>query len=294
MSEVTTLGQQAGVSKVAGKYYFAKDALGSVTDVFNSSGTKVQTYNYDVFGNIQNIRNDAGEELTSDPILKSTFTYTGRELDEESGLYYYRARYYDANIGRFIQKDPHPGVIADPATVVNSYVYVSNKPTIATDPSGEWWMLAGFLISFFINYQMAIDANATPGAAFTSGLIGGFSALIAPGAGSLIANAVGSKVVGFLAGNVIAGIFSGGAHATLFGGDMGQAMILGGAGGFVAGAFQLGAARMFFDMGFTTAAAKFLSEPFGYFGGVAINTGQELPQQDGADYRIRTRPQYSH
>lgn len=64
-------------------------------------------------------------------------------------------------------------------------------------------------------------------------------------------------------------------------------------GHYIAGATQLGAARAFYDVGFTKAASKFISEPFGYFGGLGVNSGQEFPQED-ADFQLRTRPQYSH
>jgi len=65
------------------------------------------------------------------------FTFTGREYDAESGLYYYRARYYDASIGRFIEKDPIGFAGGD----TNLYRYVANNPVNWTDPSGlQWWV----------------------------------------------------------------------------------------------------------------------------------------------------------
>ena len=60
------------------------------------------------------------------------FGYTGREFDEETGQYYYRARYYDAPVGRFISEDP----IGFEAGDANVYRYVLNSPTNFTDPSG--------------------------------------------------------------------------------------------------------------------------------------------------------------
>jgi RHS repeat-associated protein len=64
------------------------------------------------------------------------FKFTGREYDSTSGLYYYRARYYDANIGSFISQDP----LKFDARDENLHRYVGNKPTNATDASGfvDW------------------------------------------------------------------------------------------------------------------------------------------------------------
>jgi RHS repeat-associated protein len=58
--------------------------------------------------------------------------YTGREQDPETNLYYYRARYYDPSVGRFISEDPLGFEAGDP----NFYAYVGNNPINANDPSG--------------------------------------------------------------------------------------------------------------------------------------------------------------
>lgn len=64
--------------------------------------------------------------------MSTTVRYTGRQFDSETGLYYYRARYYDPNLGRFMSEDPigfRGGT--------NFYSYVQSNPIDATDPSGE-------------------------------------------------------------------------------------------------------------------------------------------------------------
>ena len=67
-----------------------------------------------------------GTESVTNP-----YGFTGRVLDNESGLMYYRARYYDANVGRFINEDPI-GLLGG----INLYAYVLNDSVNAVDPDG--------------------------------------------------------------------------------------------------------------------------------------------------------------
>ncbi|MEM7477703.1 MAG: RHS repeat-associated core domain-containing protein [Planctomycetota bacterium] len=70
------------------------------------------------------------EQLASS--VTSPYTYTGRRFDSESGLYYYRARYYDAKLGRFLSRDP----IGFEGSQWNLYEYVNCAPLAWTDPFG--------------------------------------------------------------------------------------------------------------------------------------------------------------
>lgn len=74
-------------------YYYHRDHQGSIIALTNAAGTVVENYNYDPYGNTT--KNSA--VVTNNP-----YAYTGRELDD-TDLYYYRARYYDPTIQRFIR-----------------------------------------------------------------------------------------------------------------------------------------------------------------------------------------------
>ena len=103
--------------------YFHADGLGSITSLSNSAGTIANTYTYDSYGDL----------TASTGTLVNSFRYTGRESDPETGLYYYRARYYDPSTGRFLREDP-----AGFGGGINFYSYVSNTPPNGNDPFGLW------------------------------------------------------------------------------------------------------------------------------------------------------------
>ncbi len=99
--------------------YFLTDHLGSTVALTNSSGVATEQTSYDSFGN-----------ATTN--LSTRYQYTGREYDSFSGFHYYRARWYDANLGRFVSEDP----IGFGGGDVNLYGYVWNDPLRFTDPMG--------------------------------------------------------------------------------------------------------------------------------------------------------------
>jgi RHS repeat-associated protein len=107
-----------------GMVWSLADRLGSIDVLTNEQGVIVDQRTYDSFGNTLS---------QLDPTVKFRFGYTGRESDPETGLYYYRARYFDANVGRFISTDP----IGFEAGDSNLYRYVNNSSALATDPTGE-------------------------------------------------------------------------------------------------------------------------------------------------------------
>ncbi len=102
--------------------YYQQDAIASVTSLSSNAGTLANTYTYDAFGNL----------TASTGSLGNPFQYTGRDYDPETGLRYYRARYYDPPTGRFLSEDPI-GLVGG----INFYAYALNNPIILRDPTGH-------------------------------------------------------------------------------------------------------------------------------------------------------------
>ena len=123
----TSLAMMIGPDGTLYTYQF--NPHGDVTAVINmTTGQAVESYSYDPYGNVTTTTHVTGG-------IDNPFLYCGEYYDEESGLYYLRARYYDPEIGRFLTEDPvHDGI--------NWYVYCGNNPVNFIDPSGLTYLIA--------------------------------------------------------------------------------------------------------------------------------------------------------
>ena len=115
---------------------------------------KLQHQIYSAFGKLIGVEDGSGNDIASAPELDPFFAFTGREYDEETGLYYYRARYYSPSLGRFLQVDPHPGELESPITFNSKYIYAHNNPTNLVDPTGKWSV--GHIIALAVVGVLAI------------------------------------------------------------------------------------------------------------------------------------------
>ncbi|MCK4717766.1 MAG: RHS repeat-associated core domain-containing protein, partial [Thermoplasmata archaeon] len=102
-------------------YFLHKDHLGSIGFITDSAESLIETYDYDEYGAYNGPSNP-----------KSDYLFTGREYEEMAGIYYYRARYYDPEVGRFIQQDPR-GLFSGRSL----YEYSDSNPVNRIDPYGE-------------------------------------------------------------------------------------------------------------------------------------------------------------
>jgi RHS repeat-associated protein len=118
-------------------YYFAEDHLGSTTALTDSKGALVERQTYDAYG-------------SSVGSAKTRYGFTGRERDPLTGLMYYRARWYDPQIGRFISEDP-----IGLAGGINQFAYVGNNPQNGIDPSG----LYEIDVHYYLTYYLALKTG---------------------------------------------------------------------------------------------------------------------------------------
>jgi RHS repeat-associated protein len=117
-------------------YYISNDHLGSTSIVIDENGNKVGEMRYKPWG-------ETRYEFGS---LPTDYQYTGQRNDDEIGLYYYGARWYDTTLGRFTQADvnipAHQG-----SQGWDRYAYVNNNPIQFTDSTGQWVETAFDVIS---------------------------------------------------------------------------------------------------------------------------------------------------
>ena len=112
-----------------GVRWLLTDHLGTTRDIVGHAGALLNHIKYDSFGNIVSQSNAADS---------TRYLFTGREYEAElasdsGGFYYYRARFYDPSIGKFIQRDP-----LGFADGTNYYEYVGSNPIGFTDPTGQF------------------------------------------------------------------------------------------------------------------------------------------------------------
>ena len=109
------------------EYFYSKDVQGSVVAILNNSGKCEQAYSYTDYGETQK---------NIDSKFYNEICYTGGIYDENTGLYYLNARYYDSSDGEFLSQDTYRGTETDKDTW-NLYAYCSGNPINYVDPSGH-------------------------------------------------------------------------------------------------------------------------------------------------------------
>jgi len=125
-SYIEGLGVDQHIAKVinGNVYAYVTDPLGTVRNVVDGSGQIVNDYTYKAYG-------DSRSKIEA---VDNAYLFTGRRFDNDTGSYYYRARYYDPLTGMFGGVDRY-------APNQQTYAYAAQNPLMYTDPSGEFCLI---------------------------------------------------------------------------------------------------------------------------------------------------------
>ena len=147
--------------------YYHSDHLGSSNVITDQDGNLQSRFEYLPYGKT------SVDERPSNPESRTNdYRFTGKELDT-TGLYYYGARYYDPELGRFITPDSFVQNPFDPQTL-NRYTYCRNNPLIYTDPSGNFFgLIIAAIIGAVLGGAMAAATGGDIGRGILFGALGG-------------------------------------------------------------------------------------------------------------------------
>ena len=111
-------------------YYYVLNLQGDVVKLVDGSGTSVASYAYDAWGNILS---SSGSKAEINPLR-----YRGYYYDTETGFYYVSSRYYDPEIGRWINADDAIAGVGGDIRGYNLFAYCMNDPVNMSDHTGHW------------------------------------------------------------------------------------------------------------------------------------------------------------
>ncbi|MBP3451348.1 MAG: hypothetical protein J6J73_00990, partial [Agathobacter sp.] len=166
-------------------YYYEFNLQGDIIGIIDSTGTRVVAYTYGAWGDLISITGTLAETIGH----KNPLRYRGYYYDAETGFYYVSSRYYDPEIGRFINADGEMEGIGGEVLGYNLFAYCFNNPINMSDPTGNWpkWVTGA------LNMVSGV-AQMVAGAAL--GATVGWTGIGAVAAGFLIANGAGTATKG--------------------------------------------------------------------------------------------------
>ena len=193
-------GNVFGFKRGDSEYYYIRNGQGDIIGILDSSGIQIVSYVYDSWGKLVSISGSQAETIGE----ANPFRYRGYYYDTETGLYYLQSRYYDPEVGRFLNADLQ---LNDDTLGNNLFAYCGNNPISRTDAEGEgWWILAGAIIGGLVSGVTKAVSNVTPGKKWNDGIIGAV-------AGGAVAGAIVAATGGTAGG--IAAAFAGAATESL-------------------------------------------------------------------------------
>ena len=151
------------------EYVYRKSIQGDITHIYTADGAFKAKYIYDAWGNAS-FTNESEEILARlNPFLYRGYyfdSYYDANTDTYSGMYYLNTRYYDSEIGRFINADMIQYLEPETVNGLNLFVYCGNNPICFTDPFGttKWWewLIAGVIVAGLIVATVFTFGAAAP------------------------------------------------------------------------------------------------------------------------------------
>ena len=119
-------------------YWYITNLQGDVIGLLDEDGNRIANYAYDAWGSLLSLTDASGNTITdtTHPANLNPLRYRGYYYDSETGFYYLNSRYYDPEVGRFINADGYISTGQD-ITGYNMFAYCLNNPVNMVDPSGE-------------------------------------------------------------------------------------------------------------------------------------------------------------
>ena len=186
-------------------FYFEKNLQGDIVAIYNASGEKIGSYIYDAWG-ICTVTVESTNTTLENKIVRilNPFRYRGYYYDTESGWYYLQSRYYDPQVGRFINADGIVGANGG-ITGYNMFAYCNNNPVMYFDPSG---FMAGYGLSSKVCQRELLGTGGGAGiggAVVAVGVVGSFLLLEAAVSGL---EALGQGVIDFVDTIAVPGVIA--------------------------------------------------------------------------------------
>lgn len=176
------------------RYYYRKNLQGDVIALMNSAGTILCNYTYDAWGKLLEITDNSNGIITDATHIGflNPIRYRGYYYDHETGFYYVSSRYYDPEIGRWINADSVIAGVGGDLKGYNLFAYCFNNPVNMDDQAGSWpkwikntvkWVAKNIvkpvvktvqktLSKVDLTYSTGVNVSGTPSAWIFNGQIG--------------------------------------------------------------------------------------------------------------------------
>ncbi len=151
-------------------YYYIRNLQNDIIGILDSDGNQVVSYVYDSWGKLISTSGSLVDTIG----FQNPFRYRGYYYDQETGWYYLQSRYYDPEIGRFINPDNISLASGSLKSVVNKnmYAYCDNSPIICEDTEGEFWhLVAGAAVGALLSGASQLISNIASGREWHEGMV---------------------------------------------------------------------------------------------------------------------------